>query len=97
MDEITGNTSVTEIVKNCPNVRRVFDRHGLRGCGGGNGPSESLSFFAAVHQSDLGELLREINAELSSPSKESYVYKETLQDPRITSIGAFSKQAWWSS
>ena len=80
MDEITGNTSVAEIVKNCPNARRVFDRHGLRGCGGGNGPSESLSFFAAVHQADLGELLREINAELSSPSKESYVYKETLQD-----------------
>ncbi len=80
MDEITGNTSVTEIVKNCPNARRVFDRHGLRGCGGGNGPSESLSFFAAVHQADLGELRREINAELSSLSKESYVYKETLQD-----------------
>ena len=80
MDEITGNTSVAEILRRCPNARRIFDRHGLRGCGGGNGPSESLSFFAAVHQADLKELLREIKAELSSPSEQSYVYKETLQD-----------------
>jgi len=80
MDEITGNTSVAEIVRNCPNARRVFDRHGLRGCGGAHGPNESLSFFAAVHQANLEELLRDINAELSSPSEQSYVYKETLQD-----------------
>ena len=80
MRKVTGNTSVAEIVRICPNARRVFDRYGLRGCGGANGPGESLSFFAAVHQADLEELLRETNAELSSPSEHSYVYKETLQD-----------------
>jgi len=50
MSDINGNTSVAEIVKSYPSARRVFDRHGLKGCGGEHGPSESLAFFAAVHQ-----------------------------------------------
>lgn len=80
MTEITADTSVAEIVRHCPNARRVFDRHGLKGCGGQHGPSESLSFFAAVHHADLDELLREISAEVRNPSDQPYVYQETLQD-----------------
>lgn len=80
MNKITGNTSVAEIVKLCPNARRIFDRHGLKGCGGEHGPSEPLAFFAAVHDANVDELLREINAELDSPSPQPYVYNETLQD-----------------
>lgn len=80
MSEITSQTSVSEIVERCPNARRVFDRHGLKGCGGEHGPSEPLSFFATVHQVDVDELLREINAEMEHPSDQNYVYKETLQD-----------------
>ena len=80
MDEINGNTSIAEILRRCPNARRIFDRHGLKGCGGAHGPSEALSFFATVHQAELGELLREINAEPSSPSEQSHAYTETLQD-----------------
>jgi hypothetical protein len=70
---------VAEVVKRCPIARRIFDRHGLKGCGGELGPSEPLAFFAAVHQANLNELLREINAEMENPSG-MYVYKETLQD-----------------
>src|SRR5215470_5996250 len=77
--EITKDTSVAEIVKRCPNARRIFDQHGLKGCGGEHGPSEPLAFFAAVHQADVDELLREITAEIENPS-DAYVYKETLQD-----------------
>ena len=80
MGEITGNTSVAEILRRCPNARRIFDRHGLRGCGGGSGPGESLSFFAAVHQANLEELLEDIKAELKSPTQQPNAYKETLQD-----------------
>ena len=58
--EITRDTSVAEIVKLCPGVRRIFDEHGLKGCGGKHGPREPLGFFAAVHQTNLEELLREI-------------------------------------
>ena len=78
--EITKDTSVAEIVKLCPGARRIFDEHGLKGCGGEHGPSEPLAFFAAVHQADLEELLREINAEMQSPSRGAYVYNESLQD-----------------
>jgi len=79
VSEITKDTSVAEIVKRCPNARRIFDRHGLKGCGGEHGPSEPLAFFAAVHQANVDELLREITAEIENPSA-AYVYKETLQD-----------------
>jgi NnrS protein len=80
MSTIDGNTSVTEVVRTCPNARRIFDRHGLRGCGGEHGPSESLSFFATVHQVKVDELVREINDEMRNPSAQPYVYKETLPD-----------------
>lgn len=78
--EITKETSVAEIVKLCPGARRIFDEHGLKGCGGEHGPSEPLEFFAAVHQANLEELLREINTEFASPSSKPYVYKTSLQD-----------------
>jgi len=80
MSRITADTSVAEIVKRCPGARRIFDEHGLKGCGGERGPSEPLAFFATVHQANLDELLCEINAELESPSDQPYVYKESLQD-----------------
>jgi hypothetical protein len=80
MSEITSNTSVAEIVQRCPNARAIFDRHGLKGCGGEHGPSEPLGFFAAVHQADVDELLREIKGEMEHPSVQTYIYKETLQD-----------------
>src|SRR5579872_6210548 len=80
MNQITANMSVAEIVKLCPGARRIFDRHGLKGCGGEHGPREPLTFFAAVHQASLDELLREINAEVKNPSTVPYLYKENLQD-----------------
>jgi len=58
---ISANSSVTEIVKAHPGTRRVFDEHGLRGCGGEHGPAESLAFFAAVHAVDLPRLLDELH------------------------------------
>jgi hypothetical protein len=80
MNNITGNTSVAEIVKVCPGARRIFEEHGLKGCGGEHGPSEPLAFFAAVHQANLDELLSEINTEMANPSAQVYLYKESLQD-----------------
>jgi hypothetical protein len=80
VNQITADTSVAEIVKLCPGARRIFDEHGLKGCGGEHGPTEPLAFFAGVHQANLDDLLREINAEWESPSAQPYVYTETLQD-----------------
>ena len=76
---ITENTSVAEVVKAVPGARRIFDQHGLHGCGGAHGPSEPLSFFAAVHQVGLKELLEELNAEAQRP-QEQVEYRESLED-----------------
>jgi len=80
MSDIDGNTSLAEIVESCPSARRIFDQHGLKGCGGEHGPSESLAFFAAVHQVNLDELMRELKDGTESTTHQPYVYKETLQD-----------------
>lgn len=79
MNLLTPETSVADVVRQCPTARRIFDKHGLDGCGGEHGPAEALSFFANVHQVDLGQLLRELNAEMQRPSS-NYVYQESLED-----------------
>ena len=43
-----------------PEARVVFDRHGLRGCGGPLGPHESIRYFARVHGVDETVLLHEL-------------------------------------
>jgi hypothetical protein len=79
MSEITGEMSVTEAVRIAPQTRKVFDRHGLKGCGGEHGPSESISFFAAVHRIDLAKLLCELNQEAPVAGR-PYVYQEGAAD-----------------
>ncbi|TAM84664.1 MAG: hypothetical protein EPN47_00685 [Acidobacteria bacterium] len=80
MKTITGSTSIVEILKICPSARRIFDQHGLHGCGGANGPAEPLEFFASVHEADLEALLRDLNAEMKDPQKEPSGYQESLGD-----------------
>lgn len=77
---ITRGSNVREVVAEHPTTRRVFDRHGLQGCGGELGPNESLEFFAAVHQMDLEQLIQELKQEAEHPGGPAYVYQETLPD-----------------
>lgn len=79
-NEIDGSTSVAEIVKQCPSARRVFDAHGLKGCGGEHGPTEPLSFFAAVHGADLDELLQALQDEMAHPDTSAPAYRAGLED-----------------
>ncbi len=78
--EINESTSVADILKRCPTARRIFDRYGLKGCGAEHGPTEPISFFAAVHQVDLQALLCDLKAEAENPSPEQYVYRESPGD-----------------
>ena len=80
MNKITEGTPIAEILKLCPAARRIFDRHGLKGCGGERGPAEPLGFFARVHQVDLDVLLKDLNAEIEHPPPVSEAYRETLGD-----------------
>jgi hypothetical protein len=100
MAVITKSTSIAEVLEPCASARRIFDQHGLRGCGGVGGPAESLEFFATVHQADLDELLRELNAEIAKPSAAALPFQESIADyiyrrffkagvAVVLSIGAF--------
>lgn len=80
MTAISQHDSVADVLERCPSARRIFDAKGLHGCGGARGPAESLEFFATVHEVDLDELLRELNAELKNPTQEKYVFQEGLAD-----------------
>jgi len=58
---IGPHTTVREVVQRYPGIEAVFEKHGLGGCGGPDGPIEGVAFFARVHQVDPAALLRELN------------------------------------
>lgn len=60
--------TIRDLVGACPQTRMVFDRYGLRGCGGIQGPSESIRYFARAHGIDLGVLLHELREMSESPA-----------------------------
>lgn len=57
------STLIPELLRSLPQARRVLDRYGLKGCGGDEGPVETLGFFARAHDVPLPELLQEIRRE----------------------------------
>jgi hypothetical protein len=64
-------TLIPELLAELPQTRQVLDRYGLRGCGGPQGPVESLEFFARAHDVPLGMLLTEIRMAAKSPQENS--------------------------
>ena len=57
LNSINSETSLPELFRALPEARTVFNRYGLRGCGGAHGPAESLGFFASAHGVALDELI----------------------------------------
>ena len=53
---------VSEIGRQYPQCRPVFEKYGIAGCGGADGPPEPLFIFAAAHRVPLPELVDELNA-----------------------------------
>ncbi len=58
---IGPHMTVREAVLAYPGIEAVFERHGLTGCGGSEGPIEPIAFFARVHEVDPAALLRALN------------------------------------
>ncbi len=65
-ERITGRTTVREVVTRFPGAVAIFDKYGLTGCGGPDGPVEPVGFFAAVHHVDPEALIRELNEYVAS-------------------------------
>ena len=58
---IKSDDTIRDVLKKYPDARKVFDKYGLMGCGGPQGPKEAISFFATVHKVDPEVLLEELN------------------------------------
>jgi uncharacterized protein involved in response to NO len=57
---ISADASLPDIVSQYPSTRAVFDRYGLRGCGGQLGPHEQIGWFARLHGVPIDQLLDEL-------------------------------------
>ena len=68
---VSERTLIPDLVAEYPQARAVLDRYGLRGCGGPQGPVESLGFFARAHDVPLDRLLGELRRETVQPLKAS--------------------------
>ena len=66
LSEISPDTMLPDLLARHPEVRPVFDRYGLQGCGGPHGPHESLRFFSRTHGVEETRLLDELRAAIAS-------------------------------
>src|SRR5450756_2178013 len=68
MSTLTSDTMLPDLLADYPQARRVFDRYGLRGCGGRLGPVESVGFFARTHGVEELRLLDELRNAIVAPA-----------------------------
>ncbi len=68
VDPVTADLMIPDLLGAYPHLRPVFDRYGLRGCGGPLGPAESIGYFAKAHGVDDALLVKELNAALRDSS-----------------------------
>ena len=68
---ITRDAYLPDVISRFPSTRAVFDRYGLKGCGGLHGPNEQVDWFARLHGVDPNRLLHDLNeAATQSPSQQ---------------------------
>ena len=65
---ITGETLIPDVLRLYPQLRPVFDRYGLKGCGGADGPHETIHFFSRAHDVEEIKLLSELKDALDTGS-----------------------------
>ncbi|MCZ2341208.1 MAG: DUF1858 domain-containing protein [Bacteroidales bacterium] len=94
IERIDENTLIPDLLRAHPEVRAVFDRYGLRGCGGPDGPVETLGFLARGHEIPLKQLLQELEAARGSryvappPSRTDAIYRPFFQAGMIVVLTA---------
>lgn len=77
---IAPDTSLPVLFARFPQTRAIFNQYGLRGCGGQNGPQESIQFFAQAHGVTLSILLDQIRNVVSNPAKTQQAYEQLQQE-----------------
>ncbi len=77
---VTAEMQLPEVVARFPSTRAVFDRYGLKGCGGPQGPAEPISWFARLHGVTLEQLLRELNEAANQPNDAATTTERSIGD-----------------
>ena len=77
---ITADALLPDVVKQYPQTRAVFDRYGLHGCGGPEGPRERIDWFARLHGVPLEKLLHELNEARTAPSAAAPEFSPSIAD-----------------
>jgi hypothetical protein len=80
---ISPDLLLPDLFRAHPETRMVFDRHGLRGCGGPLGPCESIRFFARAHGVDELTLVHELELAVAAPRSQSHSAATTRVAPEI--------------
>ena len=62
LGEVMPDSMIPALLAARPHLRSVFDRYGLRGCGGRYGPAETVAYFARVHGVEVDRLLEQLRA-----------------------------------
>src|SRR5690242_13031178 len=77
---ISASAFLPDVISQYPETRAVFDRYGLHGCGGPQGPREKIEWFARLHGVPLDALLRELTSVASKPSSRSFETSSSIAD-----------------
>src|SRR5262245_6783387 len=77
--KIAAEMFLPEVISRYPSTRAVFDRYGLKGCGGPQGPSETISWFARLHGVELDQLLSDLNDAAKLPA-ETVAFEASIAD-----------------
>jgi len=82
--DISANagTHLPDLFDACPESRAVFNRYGLRGCGGQRGPAETIEFFARAHGVDLDTLLAEVRNVVDDADARRHAQEQLDADTR---------------
>jgi iron-sulfur cluster repair protein YtfE (RIC family) len=93
LKEVTGKTTVKEIIKNYPQTKGLFSKYGLLECGGEYGPEEAIYFFARVHNVDGDSLIKEINDVIQGKAAAPEISAEDLDNTYENIYERFIKTA----
>lgn len=77
---VTDDMLLPELIRQFPATRAVLDRYGLHGCGGPEGPNETVAWFARLHGIPLDTLLEELNRAASDKNQGGISYKPSRAD-----------------
>jgi uncharacterized protein involved in response to NO len=77
---ISADALLPDVVTQYPGTRAVFDRYGLHGCGGPQGPRERIDWFARLHGVPLERLLRELNEARTKPFASDSEFSPSIAD-----------------